>query len=105
MQDTSPGEFNVELKDDKLKNAAQTETQQEYFSVKELSEYSRIGTKHLYYLIQMASFPYLKIGSKIVVRRSDFDAFFDSKKNTDALIPKIRIQGRSEKFESKSQGN
>lgn len=85
----------MELKDDQLKNAAQTGTQQEYLSVKELSKYSRIGTKHLYYLIQMASFPYLKVGSKIVVRRSDWDNFFEKWKNKDSEIPKIRIQGSS----------
>lgn len=91
----------MELKDDQLKNAEKTETEQVYMTVKELSTYSKIGMKHLYYLIQMASFPYLKIGSKIVVRRSDWDNFFEKWKNKDSLVPKIRIQGSSRGTPSK----
>lgn len=94
--ETISGELTLE--DDKLSNS---ESQQEYFTVKQLSVYSKIGTKYLYNLIQMDSFPYLKLGSKIVVRRSDFDNWFDKRKNSDALIPKIRIRGSSKNSFSK----
>jgi excisionase family DNA binding protein len=44
---------------------------QDYFTIKELSSYSRIGTKTLYELVNNREIEFVNIGRKIVIMRTD----------------------------------
>jgi excisionase family DNA binding protein len=54
--------------------------EQDFFTIKELAEYSKIGSKTLYELVNNRELEFVKIGRKIVIKRTDFEKWFDQNK-------------------------
>lgn len=57
----------------------------DYFTVKELSVYSRIGVKTLYQEIQEKNLPHVRIGKRVIISKEDFATWF--RRNTNQPVP------------------
>lgn len=62
----------------------------EFFTIKELSKFSCIGTKTLYELVNNREIEFVNIGRKIVISRADFEKWFaEHKKRTIPARPRL----------------
>ncbi len=59
--------------------------QAEYFTMSELSEYSRVGICILYKAIRNREVAHMRLGRKVIVSKVDYDTWF--KKQTKQPVP------------------
>jgi excisionase family DNA binding protein len=65
---------------------------QDYFTVQQLAKYSHIGVKTLYQAVRDREIKHVKIGKKVIIKKRDFEDWFDRKAKTtlpDTTIPAL----------------
>lgn len=73
----------------------------DYFTIKQLSQYSNIGTGTLYDAIRGREMKHFRIGNKIIIKKVDFEKWFDSK--VRETIPE-RTRTRAKAFKHDPSG-